>query len=325
MTTTLASTSHALSAGHDLSPPGADSPVFLDRAATAHATPYRALVDALALAATQYQQGLIHSPTRTGVPLAGDGVSLSMPASAADISIHKLANVQPANSASTLPTIHGLVTVSDAQTGRPLCFLDGPEITGRRTAALSMLGLEKLRTTPVRNVLLIGTGTQAIYHVQALAALHPRCSIYVRGKSLENELKFCQRQQSVHAQMEACPAEIPADIDTVITVTTSLTPVYDLPAQTHRLVIGVGAFMPSMAEIGASTLLGSRIYVDDLGAAKAEAGDLLQAGIDWSQVQAIGQVQHTPAAQPMVYKTVGSAAWDLAAARVALQSLRQYS
>lgn len=303
--------------------PNTTPPEFLDATATALATPYHALVEALSQAADEYQQGLIHSPTRTGVPLAGDGVSLSMPASAWDIGIHKLANVQPANSGTSLPTIHGMVTVSDAHTGRPLCFLDGPEITGRRTAALSMLGIQKLHPACVRNVLLIGSGTQARYHVQALAALHPDCTIFVRGKSAASTARFCEEQLAVHPRIRLCPADIPQEIDTVILVTTSLTPVYDLPALPHRLVIGVGAFMPTMAEIGPTTLQGSCIYVDDVSAAAAEAGDLLQATIDWQSVKAIAQAPSThPTDQAVVYKTVGSAAWDLAAARVALHSLK---
>lgn len=312
---------------HPVTPSAANSPsaapVFLDRAATAAATPYRALVDALAVAAKEYERGQIHSPTRTGVPLAGEGISLSMPASAWDISIHKLANVQPANSSTGLPTIHGLVTVSDAQTGCPICLLNGPEITGRRTAALSMLGLEKLRNTPVSKVLLIGLGTQAHYHVQALAALHPHCVIYVRGRTPANAEAFCARHHTLHAQLHPCPSTIPDDVDTVILVTTSLEPVYDLPAIPHRMVIGVGAFTPAMAEIGPQTLQGSQVFVDDWTASQAEAGDLLQARTDWQHVRAIGQMETAASShQPIVYKTVGSAAWDLAAARVALQSLQ---
>jgi 1-piperideine-2-carboxylate/1-pyrroline-2-carboxylate reductase [NAD(P)H] len=71
---------------------------------------------------------------------------------------------------------------------------------------------------------------------------------------------------------------------------------------------------------------GSALYVDDPVNARAEAGDLLRAGVDWQQVrsiaQAIGAGAGAPTgsvpSKPVLFKTVGSAAWDLAAARVAV-------
>ncbi|MDE2250015.1 MAG: hypothetical protein KGL25_01235, partial [Gammaproteobacteria bacterium] len=73
------------------------------------------------------------------------------------------------------------------------------------------------------------------------------------------------------------------------------------------------------AEIGASTVRDSALYVDDLSNARSEAGDLLRAGVDWRRVRSIAQAISAGApAGPVLYKTVGSAAWDLAAARVAV-------
>lgn len=75
-----------------------------------------------------------------------------------------------------------------------------------------------------------------------------------------------------------------------------------------------------MAEIGPHTLAGSEVFVDDPEYAKQEAGDLLQAGVDWASVRSlIDALRDAPAAgRPIVYKTVGTGAWDLAAGRVAL-------
>jgi 1-piperideine-2-carboxylate/1-pyrroline-2-carboxylate reductase [NAD(P)H] len=110
-------------------------------------------------------------------------------------------------------------------------------------------------------------------------------------------------------------------VDVVITGTTSKQPVYLHPARAGRLIIAVGAFKPDAAEIAPATVLASRIYVDDPEGARHEAGDLLQAGADWSQVQGIAHaLGAAPMAdtEPVLFKTVGCAAWDLAAARVAL-------
>jgi 1-piperideine-2-carboxylate/1-pyrroline-2-carboxylate reductase [NAD(P)H] len=297
------------------------APNFLDAQATADRIGFAPLVDALAQSSRDLLEGRIHCPARLSVPLAGSGVSLSMPASAADVSIHKLVNVQPANAARGLPTIFGVVTVCDAQTGQPLCFLDGPELTGRRTAGVTLLGIRTFAPRGVAKVLLIGTGAQASFHVAGISELYPGSLILVRGTSSASERAFCDARQAVHARIEPCPPRIPADVQVVIALTTSRRAVYDEAATSERLVIGVGAFTPEMAEIGARTLQGSEIYVDDPVGARHEAGDLLQAGIDWARVKPLAAAfESRDASKPVVLKTVGSAAWDLAAARVALAS-----
>ena len=57
-----------------------------------------------------------------------------------------------------IPTIHGQVMAFDADTGETLFILDGPTVTGRRTAAMSMLGVHTFASATPREFLLIGTG-----------------------------------------------------------------------------------------------------------------------------------------------------------------------
>lgn len=98
---------------------------------------------------------------------------------------------------------------------------------------------------------------------------------------------------------------------------------YRHPARAGRLLIAVGAFTPDAAEIDPVTVRSSRLYVDDPAGAAHEAGDLIQAGADWGGVQGLAAAFAKPAeadAVPVMLKTVGCAAWDLAAARVAVRA-----
>ena len=289
-----------------------------DRAQTAALLDFAELVDALALAAAQLESGAIRSPERLVVPMGESAVMLSMPATADDIGIHKLVNVHPGNGRLGLPTIHGAVSVCDAATGRIVCVLDGPEVTGRRTAAVTLLAMRDLLPEAPRHVLLIGTGTQARYHVQALRALHPQAQLWVQGRTAQAAQRFCEADQTLRPLDGAAPA-----MDAVITLTTSTEPVYNAAPRPGCLVVGVGAFKPEMAELGATLLHGSDLYADDPAGARHEAGDLLRAGIDWSQVKSLAALLRAPSdhARPAVFKSVGTAAWDLAAARVALRGL----
>jgi 1-piperideine-2-carboxylate/1-pyrroline-2-carboxylate reductase [NAD(P)H] len=303
------------------------TPLF-DAAETARLTPYPALVDALATAVVDYTEKRIASPERLVVPLNDGGVLLSMPATAPDLAIHKLVNVCPRNRERGLPTIHGQVMAIEPDTGETLFILDGPTVTGRRTAAMTMLGVQRLSRAAPRDVLLIGTGTQAANHLEALRELYPDALVRVRGSSPARARAFCE-EHAARLQTKAgapalrlLPAEdtaVPDSVDLVITLTTSRVAVYDEAPRAGRLVVGVGAFKPDMAELGARTLHGSAVFVDDPAGAKHEAGDLIQAGVDWAKVvgivAALGDAADDGA--PRVFKTVGCAAWDLAAGRVA--------
>jgi 1-piperideine-2-carboxylate/1-pyrroline-2-carboxylate reductase [NAD(P)H] len=293
-----------------------------DRERTAALLDFRPLVDSIARAALEMEQGAIASPERMVIPLGDGGVMLSMPATARDVGIHKLVNVQPANVRRQLPTINGTVTVCDAATGSIVCLLDGPEVTGRRTAAVTLLAIRTFLKTAPDTFLLFGTGAQTRYHVQAINAIYPNAQIFIRGRDLRGAAEFCERHRDLHPRLEPVGAVVP-QVEVVITLTTSTEPVYEELAQPGRLVIGVGAFKPEMAEIGKATLVNSLVYADEPAGARHEAGDLLRAGVDWAQVRSLAYalkhgVDHS---RPVVFKSVGTAAWDLAAARVALVAL----
>lgn len=295
-----------------------------NKAQTAELIDFKSLMQAIAVAAAEHDVGAIKSPTRQVVPINGNGVMLSMPATASDIAIHKLVFVQPANVQRQLPTINGTVTVCDAETGRPLCVLDGPEVTGRRTVAVTLLAIEKLLPHKPTNVLIVGTGAQAQYHVQGLHAMYPDIQVHVRGMNDEDATSFCDRHIELFPTMRTCMGTVPSEVDVVITVTTSTQPVYNEPAIQGRVVIGVGAFKPEMAELGKTTLDGSNLYADEPEGAQHEAGDLLRAGVDWANVKSLAHlVQNTPKiGVAHAFKSVGTAAWDLAACRVALANLQ---
>jgi len=304
--------------------PATEELIVLSRERTAKSLDFSKLVDAIATAALEYDAGQIQSPERMVVPLGIGGVMLSMPATAHDIGIHKLVTVQPANKERQLPTIHGTVTVCDTETGKPICLLDGPEVTGRRTAAVTMLAIRTFLKKAPREILLIGTGVQARHHVLALNALYPQSKIWVRGRSETASAAFCDQYQPLHSKLVPAEHSISDNVSVVITVTTSTQAVYNETALHDRLVVGVGAFTPEMAELGKTTLNGSAIFADDPASARHEAGDLIQADVDWSCVRSLAHAlqNQIDESRPRVFKSVGTGAWDLAAARVALQAIQ---
>ena len=295
----------------------ADKTTF-DALETASLLDYTALVETLRRTVVEYGAGNIVSPERLSIPLRG-GVMLSMPSSAEDIAIHKLVNVCPGNTARNLPTINGQVIACDPVTGEMLFVLDGPTVTGRRTAAVSALAAMTLLNGSPKEILVIGTGKQASNHVEAFATLFPDARILAKGVSDDSTRRFVERQKEVAPRLEALQGDIPKSVDVVVTVTTSKKPVYNEAVRAGRLVIGVGAFTPDAVEISKEVVDGSFVVVDDPVGAKHEAGDLIQAGFDWNRAGSLAQAiqgQLSPDV-PIFFKSVGYAAWDLAACRVA--------
>jgi 1-piperideine-2-carboxylate/1-pyrroline-2-carboxylate reductase [NAD(P)H] len=302
---------------------------ILDRAQTVQALPYSRLVPALAQAATELASGAIIAPERQVVTIDQSSVLLSMPAIGADISATKLITVHANNAKHQLPAIQGEVVVFETATGRRLALLDGPTVTARRTAAMTLLGIDTLARKKPGSVLLIGTGTQAAAHADALVEYFGVTRFHIAGSTHAGAEAFASALMARHGSMTVHPMaaemlkwEVP-ETDVIIALTTSTTPVIPANISPETLAIGIGAFKPNMAEFPAELLHAREIIVDDLGGAKHEAGDLIQANVDWSAVRELadvlsGKVPRTTAVP--VFKTVGQAAWDLAAARVAISS-----
>jgi 1-piperideine-2-carboxylate/1-pyrroline-2-carboxylate reductase [NAD(P)H] len=303
---------------------------ILNAEQTARVLPCDKLVPAVAQAAQQLASGEIRAPERLVVGMEGSGVLLCMPAIANDVSVTKLITVHGDNARHGLPAIQGEVIVFDTESGRRLALLDGPTVTARRTAAVTLRGIQLLAPAVPTSALLIGTGVQAAAHADALASFFGIRRFRIASRNEEPAKAFCSALAARHPGISADAVAIAdlasacQDVDLVIALTTSTTPVIPARLPPQTMAIGVGAFKPEMAELPAELLHARRIVVDHLAGAKHEAGDLLRAQIDWSKVQDLAAATpgsaHTGGLVP-VLKTVGHAAWDLAAARVAISLL----
>jgi 1-piperideine-2-carboxylate/1-pyrroline-2-carboxylate reductase [NAD(P)H] len=291
--------------------------------------PYPELVAMIARTAQELASGTLNAPERLAVPMGSANTLLCMPAVAPDLTAIKIVTVHAGNAAHSLPAIQGEVIVLDTSTGRRLMLLDGPTVTARRTAAVTLLAIKTLSPREPRSALIIGTGAQAATHADALINYFGMRSLWIAGEELSWAESFCDRLRSAHAGINAVPikastlAPTGLDTDVVIALTTAKTPVIPPQLPDSTLAIGVGAFRPDMAELPPALLSKRRIVVDYLKGARHEAGDLLQAGVDWNTVTELsthlGGDASTRSHTATVFKSVGHASWDLAAARVALQ------
>jgi hypothetical protein len=137
---------------------------LLDAQATALRLPYAALVgqirEVLADPSVQVPERLVQA-------LPGGGSLFVMPALDAHIAIAKLITFTPANAGTPRPAIQGDVVVFDAKSGERRLMLDGPTVTARRTAAVSLLAAQELVPNANGPLLVVGAGAQGRAHIEA--------------------------------------------------------------------------------------------------------------------------------------------------------------
>jgi ornithine cyclodeaminase len=287
---------------------------------TAALLAYTALAETTAQVLADHAQGLVTAPERLRVPLPGGAALLLMPAADPFLSVTKLVTVHPQQR----PSVRAEVWVMRTATGERLALLDGTVVTARRTAAVSLLAAQTLAPSPAGPLLIIGAGTQGRSHLEAFQEGLGTQEVYVYSRTFEHAqaLATYARQRGMQAQAIRDLEPILDEVSLIVCATTSPTPVL-LRAPSSAFIAAVGAYRPDMAEVAPEVVRRSRLYVDTLEGARSEAGDLLQAGVDWDEVQALEVALHQskPASSTVLFKSVGHALWDLAAARLAVKSL----
>ncbi|SPA36091.1 putative Ornithine cyclodeaminase [Cupriavidus taiwanensis] len=307
--------------------------VALDAAATAARLPYPELAQAIADMLAELRDGTAMAPPRIALPVGdaqqGAGTLLVMPARNRELVMTKNITVHPGNPQRGLPSILGEVVVADAHTGARIAMLDGPTVTGRRTAAVSLLAAQRFAARPDGELLIVGAGVQALTHLEAFVAGLGvrRLWLHSRTRDKAEALAAHARTLGVEAQVAESVAAVLPRVSMVVTVTSSRSPVLpDLDSglwRDHHFIAAVGAFRPDMCELPPALCHAAadhgRLLADTLFGIEDEAGDLLQAGIDWAGVRpfesAILQADAIRArtGSPLVFKSVGYALWDLAA------------
>ena len=316
-------------------PPAAAIP-FFDADAIRSAVPVDELLDAVEAAYRDVAAGRDRSPLRSHVALdAGD--LLLMPGlreGGVGASV-KLVTIVPANAGRGLPTIHAVVVWLDATTGRPVALLDGSTITAMRTGAASGVATRLLARRDAATLAVIGAGGQAEWQIRAVVAARAIRRVIVYARDADARDAFAARMEAVtglatHAVATAEEAVEAADV--VCCATTSSVPVFDAAAVrpgTH--VNGIGAFRLGMVELPPALFArATMVAVDARHAARAEAGDLMaavdQGSIAEDGLVEIGEIRRDwvdgrPAGAITVFKSVGLAIQDVAAAELAVGRL----
>src|SRR5438067_3173719 len=144
-------------------------PVFSGEAVEAAVSPERA-VDAVRDAFVAYANGEWTMPPKVYVPAYPAGDFRAMPALGGGHALLKWVTSFPGNPARGLPTVTGLVLLSDASNGMLLAALDAAAVTALRTGAAAVLAAETLGRSDAATAAVIGAGVNGEAAVQTFVA-----------------------------------------------------------------------------------------------------------------------------------------------------------
>ena len=239
------------------------------------------------------------------------GGSLFMPGRAQDVTGIKVVSIVPGNPV-------GVVAVFD-ESGSPLGMVDGATLTSIRTGAACGLATRLLADEGATKMAMLGAGAMAFDQIEAIRSVRDIERVVVWSRSRESAARLAERVGGV-VELNANAAV--RDSDIVSCATPSREPLFSPSAVAGRThVNAVGAFTPEMAELPAGLLSEALVVVDDREAAAAEAGDLIRAGrVPDATLTDLLEGGAVDVDGPTVFKSVGIASQDVAAAVAALQS-----
>jgi ornithine cyclodeaminase/alanine dehydrogenase-like protein (mu-crystallin family) len=293
-----------------------------------------ALIEALAIAMADLSAGRASVPRRNFAMAGASGILAAMPAylPTQNVLAAKLVLVFPGNATQGLETHQAVVAVFDPATGVPMALMDGASITAIRTAAGSALATRLCAREGAKVLAILGTGVQARSHARAVPRVRNISEIVVAGRTPAKVAAFAAE---IGASVASTYAEAVAAADIVCCCTNATEPVV------RREWLRPGTHVNSVG-FTKGPELDPRVFADALVVVESRAtaiGEFPNGAVDitaavnqhilqLADIREVGElvqgmgVGRTGEDQVTVYRSVGVAAQDAAAAGLALEAAR---
>jgi ornithine cyclodeaminase len=254
-----------------------------------------------------------------------------MPAYIAELGVFglKAISVFPGNHGTEYESHQGAVMLFETTHGKPLALIDASAITAIRTAAVSAVATKALARADAGDLAILGSGTQAAVHLEAMRLARPLRRVRVWSRSAERARGFAERESArwrISVEMAATARDAVAGADLICTTTASPEPILRgewLEPGAH--VNAVGSSVAFTRELDTAAVVRSRLFVDRRESTLNEAGDFLfpkkEGAIGDDHIRAeIGEVlvgdakgREAPS-EITLFKSLGLAIEDVAAA-----------
>lgn len=298
---------------------------------------YPSLVDALAVGFAADWTVPVRHHYSIPMPNEPEQTLLLMPAWEAGQAIGmKLATITPGNGPRGLPAVNAVYLLVDGPTGQPRALIEGASLTVRRTAAASALAARYLARTDASRMLMVGAGALSRPLIEAHCSQRSikRVQLWAR----DTKKRDAKVKELVALGLPVEPADdlekSAREADLISCATLSKEPLIRgawLKSGAHLDL--VGAFTPEMRESDDAAVGRASLFCDTRAGALKEGGDLvipLKAGLiteaavkadlaDLARGKHKGRMSED---EVTLFKSVGTAIEDFAAARLAMQRRR---
>ncbi|MGW3570781.1 ornithine cyclodeaminase family protein [Streptomyces sp. NPDC000941] len=206
----------------------------------------------------------------------------------------KITTLTPDNPDRGLPLIHGVVVLTDLDTGRITALLDGAELTAVRTGAVAGLATRLCAPEDAEVLAVLGAGVQARALVRAVSAVRPIRSVRVFSRTRARTETFAEwiRATAGHPDLPGHPVEVSvcdtardavADAAVICTATSTddRTPLVAADWVTPGAHINViGGTHEDAIEVDPALLASAFVVVEERAAALEDAGEVRAALAD---------------------------------------------
>ena len=286
------------------------------------------LLEALGRAFVELSAGRASAPPRIAASTER-GLLAAMPGYADGVLEAKLVSVFPGNHAAGLPSHQATIAVFNDQTGTPLALLDGTEITAARTGASSAVSTRALARDDARVLAVLGAGVQGRSHIEAAKRVRDFEEIRVASRNTQHARALADEVGCVAIDSFE---EAVRGADVVCACTDASEPVLSaewLEPGTHVTSVGASREGPELdpATVTAGLLVvESRVAFEPYPAGAHELQGLdPESAVELGEVLAGTRKGRTSPEQITVYKSMGHAVEDAAAAGLVYRRAREQS
>jgi ornithine cyclodeaminase/alanine dehydrogenase-like protein (mu-crystallin family) len=304
--------------------------IFLSEAEVRELLDLEGLVDALAEAHRDLSAGKASMPPRIAAFAERDGLLGAMPSYLPTAGLAcKLVTLFPHNT--DRHTHQALICVFDPENGTPVALMDGTYITATRTAGGSALATRLLAREDSRVLAILGAGVQARTHADALRRVRAFDEVRVASRDRARAEEFAEE---IGARVAGSWEEALEGADVVAATTHATEPVVCrewLSPGVH--VNSVGANPSGLGEVDAATVADALVAVEfresTLAAPPAGASEFRDGApadvVELGELVSGAKPGRTSPEQVTLYKSVGVAVQDAAAAGLVLAAARERS
>jgi ornithine cyclodeaminase/alanine dehydrogenase-like protein (mu-crystallin family) len=305
---------------------------YIDGKAIKSALPYSRWVDLIEEAFLLDGEKDYMMPERSHVNFDNNTLLL-MPCIAKKYFSTKVVSLYPHNPRAGKAALQGLVILNDRQDGKALAVIDGPTLTAMRTAAVGSFAVRHLSPAGAKRLGIAGLGVQGMQ--QAVFACSEReideVTIFDENRDLYSSFtsRFNEQYPGIKIRSAGNSRELCENAEIIITATNATSPVLpdDEKLLRDKTIIGIGSYKEEMREFPDSLYkIAGCIYLDSMHAIK-ESGDLIyplkkglikETDLLYAGELLKGDKQEGPL---MVFKSVGSALFDLLGAVLVYETL----